>query len=389
MFGERSIKLFSVFGIRIGANPSWFIFLFLMIYWLSGYFSDILIGSSNTLSFGIAIAATLLFFISLLLHELGHALAARREGISTSGIDLWLFGGVAKLSRDSNSPGEEFKVAAAGPAVTAIIVVLCLVIAAIASQTADVVDTATFSVIATTPFTALIAWLAIVNLALLLFNLVPAFPLDGGRIARAVAWKVTGERGKGTRFAGYLGQGFGVIMIGLGVLAVARDDLVSGIWFAVLGWFLASAARGAVASSRFTDEIEGITVADVMDSEPIAVLSTTTAIDADEQFFARFQWPWFAVVDQLGRFEGILTAEAVDAEIRAGRPATAVSELLDAEASEASAVVREAPIEALLTVDALKRIGAVLVVDGDSRLCGVVTAQQLERALTAAVPHSS
>ncbi len=389
MFGERSIKLFSVFGIRVGANPSWFIFLFLMIYWLSGYFSDILIGSSNTLSFGIAIAATLLFFISLLLHELGHALAARREGISTSGIDLWLFGGVAKLSRDSKSPGEEFKVAAAGPAVTAIIVVLCLVVAAIGSQTSDVVDTATFSVIATTPFTALVAWLAIVNLALLLFNLVPAFPLDGGRIARAIAWKVTGERGKGTRFAGYLGQGFGVIMIGLGVLAVTRGDLVSGIWFAVLGWFLASAARGAVASSRFTDEIEGITVADVMDSEPVAIPSSMSAIDADEQFFARFQWPWFAVVDQLGRFEGILTAEAVDAEIRAARPATAVGELLDAEASEASAVVREAPIEALLTVDALKRIGAVLVVDGDSRLCGVVTAQQLERALTAAVPHSS
>ncbi len=389
MFGERSIKLFSVFGIRVGANPSWFIFLFLMIYWLSGYFSDILIGSSNTLSFGIAIAATLLFFISLLLHELGHALAARREGISTSGIDLWLFGGVAKLSRDSNSPGEEFKVAAAGPAVTAIIVVLCLVIAAIASQTSDIVDTATFSVIATTPFTALVAWLAIVNTALLLFNLVPAFPLDGGRIARAIAWKVTGERGKGTRFAGYLGQGFGVIMVGLGILAVTRGDLVSGIWFAVLGWFLASAARGAVASSRFTDEIEGITVADVMDAEPIAIPSTTTAIDADEQFFARFQWPWFAVVDQLGRFEGILTAEAVDAEIRAGRPATGVGELLDATASEASSVMREAPIESLLTIDALKRIGAVLVVDTDSRLCGVVTAQQLERALTAAVPHSS
>jgi predicted transcriptional regulator len=114
-----------------------------------------------------------------------------------------------------------------------------------------------------------------------------------------------------------------------------------------------------------------------------------TAIEADEQFFARFQWPWFAVVDQLGRFEGILTAEAVDAEVRAARPATPVSQLLDETASEASAVAREAPIEALLTIDALKRIGAVLVVDSDSRLCGVVTAQQLERALTAAVPHSS
>jgi predicted transcriptional regulator len=178
-------------------------------------------------------------------------------------------------------------------------------------------------------------------------------------------------------------------MIGLGVYALMRGDVVSGLWFAVLGWFLASAARGAVASSRFTDEIEGITVADVMDSEPIAILSTMTAIEADEQFFARFQWPWFAVVDQLGRFEGILTAEAVDAEVRAARPATPVSQLLDETASEASAVAREAPIEALLTIDALKRIGAVLVVDSDSRLCGVVTAQQLERALTAAVPHSS
>jgi len=157
----------------------------------------------------------------------------------------------------------------------------------------------------------------------------------------------------------------------------------------VLGWFLASAARGAVASSRFTDEIEGITVADVMDSEPIAIPASMAAIDADEQFFARFQWPWFAVVDQLGRFEGILTAEAVDAEIRAARPTTAVGQLLDAAASEASAVPREAPIESLLTIDALKRIGAVLVVDSESRLCGVVTAQQLERALDAAVPHSS
>ena len=123
-------------------------------YYVSGYFSDILIGSTNTLSFGIAIAATLLFFISLLLHELGHALAARREGISTSGIDLWLFGGVAKLSRDSNSPGEEFKVAAAGPAVTALIVVACIAIAAVASQTTSVIDTATFSGISTSVITS-------------------------------------------------------------------------------------------------------------------------------------------------------------------------------------------------------------------------------------------
>ena len=144
VFGDRSIQLFRIFGIRIGASPSWFLVLFLMIYWLSSYFSDVLVDSSNTVSFGVAVAATVLFFVSLLLHELGHALAARRFGIGTSGIDLWLFGGVAKLTRDSKTPKEEFIVAAAGPAVTAIIVGVCIGAGALASKMTGVVDTATF-----------------------------------------------------------------------------------------------------------------------------------------------------------------------------------------------------------------------------------------------------
>ena len=103
VLGDRSIQLFRVFGIRIGASPSWFLVLFLMIWWLSSYFQRVLTDSSNTVAFGIAVAATVLFFLSLLLHELGHALTARRFGIGTSGIDLWLFGGVAKLTRTASS----------------------------------------------------------------------------------------------------------------------------------------------------------------------------------------------------------------------------------------------------------------------------------------------
>ncbi len=389
MFGERSIPLFRVFGIQIGANPSWFLFLFLMIYWLSGYFADILVGYSNSVSFAVAVAATLLFFTSLLLHELGHALAARRQGIATTGIDLWLLGGVANLSRDSNTPGEEFKVAAAGPAVTALIVAVCLGAIVLTSQDTSLIDTGTGKIIASSPLTALIGWLGIINVALLLFNLVPAFPLDGGRIARAAAWKVTGERGKGTRFAGYLGQLFGGLMILLGIVALTRGDLISGLWFAVLGWFLASAARGAVASSRFTDELEGITAGDVMDAEPVVIPASTTALEANEQFFSRYHWPWFAVVDQLGRLEGILTAEAVNQQLASGRPAIAVGELIDPALRDDAAVSRETPLEALVSVEAIKRIGAVLVIDSDSRLCGVVTTQQLERALTAAAPPQS
>ncbi len=389
MFGERSIPLFRVFGIRIGANPSWFLFLFLMIYWLSGYFADILVGYSSNVSFAVAIAATLLFFASLLLHELGHALAARRQGIATTGIDLWLFGGVANLSRDSNTPGEEFKVAAAGPAVTALIVAVCLGATVLTSQDTSLIDAATGKIIASSPLTALIGWLGIINVALLLFNLVPAFPLDGGRIARAAAWKVTGERGKSTRFAGYLGQLFGGGMVLLGIFALTRGDLMSGLWLAVLGWFLATAARGAVASSRFTDELEGITAGDVMDAEPVVIPASMTALEADEQFFGRYHWPWFAVVDQLGRFEGILTAEAVNQQLASGRPAIAVGELIDPALRDDAAVSRETPLEALISVEAIRRIGAVLVIDSDSRLCGVVTTQQLERALTAAAPPQS
>ncbi len=134
MFGERSHQLFRVFGIRIGASTSWFLILFLMIYWMSDYFTKVLPESSNTTAYLIAVSATMLFFVSLLLHELGHALMARRHGIDTAGIDLWLFGGVAKLSRDSQTPKEEFQVAAAGPAVTALIVVACLGAAALGSQ---------------------------------------------------------------------------------------------------------------------------------------------------------------------------------------------------------------------------------------------------------------
>src|SRR4051794_37786017 len=116
MFGSGgSVQLARVLGIRIGANPSWFFVLFLMIYTLSGFFNQVL-DVSNSEAYAVAVAAALLFFLSLALHELGHAIVARRNGIGVIGIDLWLFGGVAKLTRDSESPGEEFRVAAAGPA---------------------------------------------------------------------------------------------------------------------------------------------------------------------------------------------------------------------------------------------------------------------------------
>ncbi|MBU3674313.1 MAG: CBS domain-containing protein [Solirubrobacteraceae bacterium] len=388
MLGERSIKLFSVAGIRIGANPSWFLFLFLMIIWLSDYFGDVLVGSTTTVAYVTAVVAAICFFASLLLHELGHALMARRLGIGTSGIDLWLFGGVAKLSRDSETPGEEFKVAIAGPLVTAAIVVLCLAIGAVASNETGVLDAATLTRSSTTPWIALLGWLALTNLVLLVFNMLPAFPLDGGRVTRAIAWKVTGDRSRGTRFSGYLGQIFGWLMVGFGLFIIfATGSIVSGIWSAVLGWFLASAARNAVAGSRYSEQLEGITAGEIMDMTPMAMPATVTVAEAQTEFFGRFPWPWFAVVDELGRLEGIVRSEQVDAAIEAGRGAEPIRAILDPGQAEASAVTRETPVENLLGLEVLRRLGAVMVIDPDHRLCGVVTEDELLRALATSPPQ--
>ena len=388
MFGERSIKLFTVSGIRIGANPSWFIFLFLMIFWLSDYFRDILVGSSTTVAYVTAVAAAFCFFASLLLHELGHALMARRLGIGTSGIDLWLFGGVAKLSRDSETPGEEFKVAIAGPAVTAAIVVFCLLVGALASNETGVLDAATLTRSSSTPWVALLGWLALTNLVLLAFNMLPAFPLDGGRVTRAIAWKVTGDRSRGTRFSGYLGQIFGWLMVGFGLFIIfSTGAIMSGIWSAVLGWFLASAARNAVVGSRYSEELEGVTAGQIMDMTPVAIPATATVSEAKAEFFTRFPWPWFAVVDELGRLEGIVSAEQVDEAIASGRGGERVRAILDPSQAQASAVTRETPAENLLGLEALRRLGAVMVIDPDHRLCGVVTEDELVRALATAPPR--
>jgi Zn-dependent protease/CBS domain-containing protein len=384
--GSGSIQLARVFGIRIGASPSWFFVLFLMIYWLSGYFRDELAGYSGTTAYVVAVTGAVLFFVSLILHELGHALVARRNGIGISGIDLWFFGGLAKLTRDTSSPGEEFRVAAAGPAVTFAIVALCFGVSLLAARVGDFVDSATLAVNGTDPFFALLGWLALVNTFLFVFNMVPAFPLDGGRIARAIAWKVTGDRNRGTRFSARLGQGFGYMLIGLGVYLLLRGDPVSGVWMAVLGWFLSRAAGGAVASSRFSERLEGVTVGDVMDPEPVTVPGDLPVRDAHDEFFQRYRWSWFPVVDGMGRFLGILREESVEGAVSDGGPALAVRDVLDPGADAETFVRRDLPIDQLLGSEPLRRLGALMVVDGEQRLCGVVTLEQVRRALAAAVP---
>lgn len=387
MFSSGSIQLARLFGIRIGASPSWFFVLFALIYLLTGYFGDVVAGS-NGQAFGLAVAAALLFFASITLHELGHAIVARRNGIGIAGIDLFFFGGVAKLTREADNPGAEFRIAAAGPLVTATIVGLCFGIGLALSHAGDVLGVAQLDNKGTTPAYALLGWLALINIVLLAFNLVPAFPLDGGRIARAIAWKVTGDRNRGTRFSGRAGQAFAFLTMGFGAYQLMQGDELNGVYTVVLGFFLNQAARGAVLSSTFNERIGGITVADVMDHEPVTMPGDTDALAAEEEFFLRYGWPWFAVVDRNGHYLGVLRREHVEAAVAEGRPATSAGEMVEDDPGSFR-IGRDEPLEALLGQPALRDLGALMAVDAEGVLCGVVTLEQIRRALTAAAPGAS
>src|SRR3954471_5173439 len=181
MFGGGSIRLARIFGIRIGVDLSWFFVLFLIIWSLSDEFQNLFPGQDSK-AFTLAVVSALLFFLSILLHELGHAVVAIRNGIPILGIDLWMFGGVAKLGRDTDSAGVEFRVAVAGPIVTLVIGAVCFGAATLLSSSDTVLDGSRFEVANLSGTVAVLSYLTTVNAFVLVFNLIPGFPLDGGRI---------------------------------------------------------------------------------------------------------------------------------------------------------------------------------------------------------------
>jgi Zn-dependent protease len=376
---RTNFQLARIFGIRIGVSTSWFFVLFFLIYYLSAYFHDVLGGSQAT-AYTVAVAGALGYFASLILHELGHALMARRLGIPIAGIDLWFFGGMSHTRREPQTAGEEFKVAAAGPAVTAALFALCLAAGTAVASSGRFTDVAlTRQGFTTTPALALIGWLGFINGVLFLFNIVPAFPLDGGRIARAAIWWRTGDRNRATHFAGRSGQAFALAIGLLGLADFASGGSSLGLLTMLMAFFLYQAAGAAVVQGALGRRIQNVTVADIMDREPVTIPAELTLLDAQEQFFLRYRWPWFAVVDPTRRFLGVVRQQRVESEISAGRPALTVVDVLEEDMPVR--IGEEAPLESLLGAEGLGRLGAMVAVDRDGVLQGVVTLAQVRQAL--------
>ena len=376
MVRRTNFQLAKVFGIRIGAGISWFVVLFLFVIVFTPEFHRLL-GGSETTAYLVAVAVILSFFVSVILHELGHALVARRNGLAVLGIDLWAFGGLTR-SEPARTPGAQFKVAIAGPAVTFGVIVLTYGVALLVAPSGYFREVATGGSVHATPVLVWLSWLTLVNMFVLVFNLIPAFPLDGGQIAQSLIWWRTGDRNRATSWTGRAGQGFALALGALGLAAMATGDSF-GLFTMLLAFILYQGASGAVASGAFGQKIAGVTVADIMDREPVAIPAGTSLLDAQEQFFLRYRWPWFAVVDPARHFLGVVREQRVDAEIEAGRPALPVVDVLEEDLPVR--IAEDQPVESLLRSEGLGRLGAMVAVDEEGVLQGVVTVAQLRKAL--------
>ena len=379
MSRRGSIPLVRVMGIRVGVDPSWFVVLFLYIWLLSSGYKDVLPGHPNK-AFALATASALLFFASILLHEFGHAIVARRNGLEITGITLWMFGGVAQMKGEMPSAGAEFRIAAAGPAVTVVIAALCFGIGIATAgwtQFGHAADLQTGSEVS--PSAVLLGWLVNINIFVLIVNLIPAFPLDGGRMLRAIAWWRTGDRNKATRFAARLGQGLGRGAVVAGLLLVAIGELW-GLWIALMGFLVARWAQAEDVNATIASRLEGLRVADVMDAEPVAIDAGTRLDHAEDQFFLRYGWPWFPVVDQPGHVLGVLTQSKVDQVPAALRNEYTADQVMIADPGTFK-VNLDAPLETLLSAEGLGQLGALLAVDAEGVLRGIVTADQVRQAL--------
>jgi Zn-dependent protease/CBS domain-containing protein len=366
---DESLRLGRIAGIPVGVNWSLLLVFWLITWGLAGnQLPDQLPGHSTGAYWATATMTAVLFYASLLAHELGHALVARSKGVTVEGITLWLFGGVAKLDREATSARDELRIALVGPAVSVAVAILHGLLAV-------GLDAAGAHELAVGAF----AWLAAINVVLALFNLVPAAPLDGGRVLRAVLWRRWGDPIRSSVVASRAGRAFGYALIVLGLFEFAAGGGVGGLWLVFLGWFLLNAARAEEQHVLLRGALGHLRVRDVMTPDPVVGPDAVTVEAFLEEHVLRRRYSAFPLVDAGGRLTGLVTLgrlRRVPAERRATTPVGAVA----CPVAEALVVRPGEPL-----VDVLPRLsgsedGRALVLDGD-RLVGILSRSDVARAV--------
>ena len=313
------IKLGRLFGVEIGLHYSWFLIAALITFSLAQQFQVANPAWSGALRWGLALVTAVLFFASIVVHELSHALVAKARGLPVHSITLFALGGVAQMERDVADAKTEFWMGIIGPITSFVIGVVCLVLALVLGWTPPRMPP--------TPVPAMLMWLGVINIGLALFNMVPGFPLDGGRVLRGLIWWITGNAKRATTIATRVGQVIAFLMILYGVMQFFSGSGFNGLWLAFIGWFLLSASRESYAQMVITEGLRGLRVGDVMSRDYPAVDAYSNLQTFAEEHVMRTGRRFF-VVSLNGRPEGIITPAEIAAVPRARWPYTTVADVM-------------------------------------------------------------
>lgn len=368
MYGSR-INVGRLLGISIGFNVSW-LFVAGLITWslATGYFPAILPGLEATAYGLLAAACTLGLYASVLFHEFAHALTARRYGVGTRRITLFIFGGIAELEDEPPTPVAEFVIAVAGPAASFAAALACVV-------GSGVILASTGSV----PASMVLIWISRINVMLAVFNLIPAFPLDGGRVLRSVLWWWRKDLLAATRISSLVGQAFAIGLIGLGVFRVlSTGSLMGGIWFCLIGLFIRNAARATLRQTAWRELLSGEPVSDFMRTDPVVVPRHISIEELMSSYVHAHRLRSFPVVDDF-KLLGLVDAETASKTPRGEWSRQSVGTVTEP-CSELNTVAPQT--DALEALGRMRRgrIARLLVADG-GRLVGTLSLGDLAQGL--------
>ncbi len=363
---RSSLKLFKVFGIEIRLDYSWFIIFALFAYYFGfNYFPAVLPGANNGIIAIVTFITVILFFTSVLVHEMSHSLVAKSQGTPVGRITLFLFGGMAQIEKEPETPKNEFVMAIAGPAASFVLAILFGIIWLLTRQYEIIREP--------------VRYLTIINIILGIFNMLPGYPLDGGRVLRSIIWKVTDNIKKATLIASTAGRVIGFLIIAVGIFFLFTGNFLNGVWFAFIGWFLQSSAQMGYRQLVFETSIKGVKVGDVMNDDIVLVEKNMTLQELIDEYFMRYRFGRFPVVEDLRseRLIGIISLHDIKSIERQKWPETRVGDIV-------KTIDENEKVDMSMEIsEAIKRMGKIglghLVIMSGNKLKGIITKSDVMR----------
>lgn len=364
---KESVRLGRIAGIDVGINWSVFLTLFIIVSGLASGRFPLLYPDLDSSAYIVAgVVAGVVFLLSLLAHEVSHALVARGNGVNVDGITLWMFGGVARLHGEPDNPAAELRISAVGPAVSLSLAAVFFAVAVVlgALATPDLI-------------VGVFTWLAIINAVLAVFNLMPAAPLDGGRVLRAFLWKRHGDRSRASVTAARAGRAFGWLLVALGLLQVVLGVGFGGLWMALIGWFITMAAGAEEQQARLRHSLGDVRVGDVMTRDPASVPGNLTVTEFIDEHLFRNRFSAFPLVENGDRPVGLITLNRITQVPADRRHDTRLNEVACMGDDVPTARSQEQLVELLPRLAECSDGRAIVVENG--RLVGIVSRTDVAR----------